>query len=62
MSEEILINVKDLRIGDILNGQKIVDLTKRDGPVFIVFDDGKVFSFGENIKITIQRNSTLSGI
>ena len=57
MSEDILINTKDLQIGDILNGRKIVDLTKCNGFVRIFFDDEKGFSFGDNIKITIRRDS-----
>ena len=62
MSEEILINAKDLQIGDILNGKKIVDLTKRNGYVLIVFDDAKSFSFSENIKLTIRRDSIQGSI
>jgi hypothetical protein len=56
MSEEILVNTKDLQIGDILNGKKIIDVTILNGFVYIIFDDEKGFFFGENIKITIRRD------
>jgi hypothetical protein len=56
MSKELSLTAKDLQIGDILNGKKIVNLTKRNGFVFIIFDNDKSFSFAENIQITIQRD------
>jgi hypothetical protein len=60
MLEEILVTTTDLQIGDILNDRKIVDLTKHNGFVHICFDDNKDFSFDENIKVTIRRDSESS--
>jgi hypothetical protein len=62
MSEEILVVTKDLQVGDILNDNKIVDLTKHNGFVLAFFDDNKSFSFAENIQITIRRDSGRGGL
>lgn len=56
MLEEILVDAKDLHMGDILNGRKIVDLEKRNGFVRIFLDDDRNFLISENIKITILRD------